>query len=77
MPETYPHSDLLVRICYGCDELVDDIEELWVDVDSNCCVCTACRNKSRDSYRNELTFYVSIVPAITLEPNTLNEMDEG
>lgn len=75
--ETYPGTDLLIRLCYGCGEQVADIAELWVDFDSNCCVCSECREHVRDDYDTYDEWIASVVPARTLVFDTINEMEEG
>jgi hypothetical protein len=81
--ETYPGTDLLIRTCYAadCQKRIETIDDMWVDVDSNCVVCTECKDKSRDQYDDDYSFIVSIVPASDfLEGHaydSINEMDQG
>ena len=81
--DTYPGTDLVKRICYNadCQKLIEDLGDLWVDVDSNCCVCADCRNASRDDYPDDYSFIISIVPATDYiedhAADIINNMEEG
>ena len=81
--DTYPGTDLLVRICYSadCQKRIDNLEDVWVDVDSNCCICTECREAARDEYDDDYTYILAIVPATDFidqhAADIINEMQEG
>lgn len=75
----YPGTDMLMRICYSadCQKLISELSDLWVDLDSNCCVCTACRDSSRQDYDTESEWLVSVIPAASVWDRDVNEMEEG
>lgn len=77
--DTYPGTDMLVRICYSadCGKVITELSDVWVDVDSNCSVCTDCRDASRADYDTQLEWELSIIPAARMVGAHLNEIQEG
>lgn len=75
----YPGTVLLKRFCWGCEQLIPEIRDVWVDVDANCAVCQTCRDKAWDEghYATYDEFIAAIVPARLLDHEMINEMDEG
>ena len=69
---TYPGTDLLVRFCYGCAIEIHEKSDVWVDVDSNCCVCPTCAAEALDAYPE-----ATIVPGSQFETEILNQISEG
>lgn len=74
--QTYPGTNLLKRLCYGCDELIFSLDDMWLDYDSNCAVCGICRSLAHEAYGTEREWLLSIVP-VTPDMVDINEMEEG
>lgn len=50
---TYPGTDLVKRLCYGCQQPFDTLEQLeeaWVDSDEDAVVCTPCKKRAEQDY---------------------------
>lgn len=75
--ECYPGTEMLKRLCYGCEDPIENLDDGWVDVDDNCVVCTTCRNKSRDYYDTEQQWQLSITSLRGWDADTVNDLDQG
>lgn len=75
--QTYPGTDLLIRLCFGCQKEIIELSDMWLDFDSNCCVCTECRESVRIDYATTQEWTASIVKVTPHMFQTINELDEG
>ena len=48
--DTYPGTDFLIRLCYGCGKEICDINDGWADSDESEVVCTECKEKADREY---------------------------
>lgn len=47
---TYPGTDLALRLCYGCAKTIESLDDMWLDSDEDCVVCTDCKIKAELDY---------------------------
>lgn len=80
--ETYPDTDMLIRFCYSCQKRLDSIDDMWVDYDCNCVVCTQCRDEARRVFAREgdkalLEYDLSVVRVTAADASSINDIEEG
>lgn len=48
--QTYAGTDILKMLCYGCQDVIEDLDDAWDDIDEAVIVCTKCKDQALVDY---------------------------